>query len=251
MNGNKKITPDMKMLLGRLLMERELITEEQLNEALAEQRRSGNLLGKVLVEKGYVSEENILSVLDLQMGMEEIDASKIEPSLELLDKLTAPVAKAYKIIPVKMEKNVLTVAMGDPLNIQILDDLRFMLDCHEVKGLRSNEADINEAIDKFYGGKIETINELLKQIETETAPLEEKEEEKITDLTALEEMAKQLPIVKLVNLVLIQAIKDNTSDIHFEPFEDQCKIRYRVDGMLYEMIPLPNILPYPLPQELR
>ena len=241
----KEKASDRKMLLGELLKDRGLLTEEQLGEALTEQKNTGKLLGRVLVDKGYVTEEDIFAVLGSQLGMEEIDLSGIEIPAKLLDKVPGPVAKAYKIVPVRMEKGTLVVAMGDPLNIQVLDDLRFMLDC-EVKGLRSNESDVNEAIDKFYGAEMETIEDLLKQVEAEAAPLREEEEEEIIDPTALEEMAREVPIVKLVNLVLIQAIKDRATDIHFEPFEDQFKIRYRVDGILYEMVPPPKHFALPV-----
>ncbi|HIE44506.1 MAG TPA: pilus assembly protein PilB, partial [Candidatus Omnitrophica bacterium] len=241
----KEKASDRKMLLGELLKDRGLLTEEQLGEALTEQKNTGKLLGRVLVDKGYVTEEDIFAVLGSQLGMEEIDLSGIEIPAKLLDKVPGPVAKAYKIVPVRMEKGTLVVAMGDPLNIQVLDDLRFMLDC-EVKGLRSNESDVNEAIDKFYGAEMETIEDLLKQVEAEAAPLREEEEEEIIDPTALEEMAREASIVKLVNLVLIQAIKDRATDIHFEPFEDQFKIRYRVDGILYEMVPPPKHFALPV-----
>ena len=220
-----------------------------MDEALSLQKTEGKLLGKILVEKGYVSEEDILSVLSVQLGMKEVDLSKMKIPKDLLDRVPGPIAKAYKIMPVRMEGNTLVVAMGDPMNVQILDDLRFMLDC-EVKGLRSNEGDVNDAIDKFYGGQVESIEDLLKEVEATATTIKEEEKE-VTDLAALEEMARQLPIVKLVNLVLIQAIKDRASDIHFEPFEDQFKIRYRVDGILYEMLPPPKHFAIPVTTRIK
>lgn len=242
------MSPEKKRLIGELLKDKGLITEEQLDDALAEQKAEGKLLGRILVEKGYVSEEDILSVLSAQLGMKEADLSNIKVPKDLLERVPAPVARAYKIIPVRMEGNTLVVAMGDPMNIQVLDDLRFMLDC-EVKGLKSNEEEVNHAIDKFYSGQTESVEDLLKEVETAAPPTEEEEE--VTDLAALEEMARQLPIVKLVNLVLIQGIKDRASDIHFEPFEDQFKIRYRVDGILYEMLPPPKHFAVPVTTRIK
>jgi len=224
--------------LGTLLLERGLITEKQLEQALEEQKKSGKLLGRVLVEMGFVTDEDILSVLGAQTGMEEIDLSEVEVSPQLLEKVPGPLAKAYKIVPVRMEGDTLVVAMGDPLNVQALDDLRFLLDC-EVKGLISNEQAVNEAIDRLYGAEMETVEDLLKTLEAEAAPLEETPEE-VEDVETLEQLAHEVPVVKLLNLVLIQAIKDKASDIHFEPFEDQFRIRYRVDGVLYEMVPPPK-----------
>ena len=243
------MTAEKKHLIGEILKEKGLITEEQLEKALSAQRTDGKLLGKILVEKGYVSEEDILSVLSVQLGMKEIDLTKIKVSKDLLDKVPASIAKAYKIVPIRMEGSTLVIAMGDPMNIQILDDLRFMLDC-EVKGLRSNESEVNEAIDKFYGEQEESIEDLLREVETNASAVKEMEKE-TTDLAALEEMARQLPIVKLVNLVLIQAIKDRASDVHFEPFEDQFKIRYRVDGILYEMLPPPKHFAVPVTTRIK
>ena len=243
------MTPEKKHLIGEILKEKGLITEKQLDEALSLQKTEGKLLGKILVEKGYVSEEDVLSVLSVQLGMKEVDLSGIKVPRDLLDRVPAPVAKAYKIVPIRMEGNTLVVAMGDPMNIQILDDLRFMLDC-EVKGLRSSESEVNDAIDKFYGAQAETVEDLLKQVESAATVVKEEEKE-VADLAALEEMARQLPIVKLVNLVLIQAIKDRASDIHFEPFEDQFKIRYRVDGILYEMLPPPKHFSVPVTTRIK
>ncbi len=243
------MTADRKHLIGEILKDKGLITEDQLDEALSLQKSEGKLLGKILVEKGYVNEEDILSVLSVQLGMKEVDLSKVKIPKDLLDRVPGPIAKAYKIIPIRMESNTLIVAMGDPMNVQILDDLRFMLDC-EVRGLRSNEEDVNSAIERFYGVQAESVEELLKQIEA-TATDVKHEEKEVTDLAALEEMARQLPIIKLVNLVLIQAIKDRASDIHFEPFEDQFKIRYRVDGVLYEMLPPPKHFAIPVTTRIK
>ena len=225
--------------LGELLVEKGIITEHQLQQALEEQKKTGKLLGRVLVDLGLVKDDDILAVLGAQTGMEKVDISNIEVSPQLLEKVPGPLAKAYKIVPIRMEGNTLVVAMGDPLNIQALDDLRFMLDC-DVKGLISNEQAVNEAIDRLYGGEMETVEDLLKELEAEAAPLEEAEEKAVEDVQALEQLAREVPVVKLLNLVLIQAIKDKASDIHFEPFEDQFRIRYRVDGVLYEMVPPPK-----------
>jgi len=224
--------------LGELLLEKGLITEKQLEQALEEQKKTGKLLGRVLVDLGFVKDEDILAVLGAQTGMKEVDLSTIDVPPQLLEKVPAPLAKAYKIVPIRMEGNTLVVAMGDPLNIQALDDLRFLLDC-DVKGVISNEQAVNEAIDRLYGGEMETVEDLLKELEAEAAPLEEREEE-AEDVETLEQLAHEVPVVKLLNLVLIQAIKDKASDIHFEPFEDQFRIRYRVDGVLYEMVPPPK-----------
>ncbi len=233
-----------KKPIGQLLLEKGIITPEQLEHALNEQQKSNGLLGRILVDLGFVTEPEILSALGAQTGMPAADLPKINIPSEVLEKVSAPIAKVYKIIPVKIEENILYIAMADPLNINVLDDLRFMLEC-EVRGMVSNEKNIEEAIVKYYGEKTETVQDVLKEIESGVMEIRgdvEGENEDVHDVATLQELAHQVPVVKLLNLVLIQAIKDKASDLHFEPFEDQFKIRYRVDGMLYEMIPPPRHL---------
>lgn len=233
-------------LLGSLLVERGLVTEEDLETALERQRATGEMLGQTLVNMGLLSEEEILSALRAQSGMPVVNLASFEFDDKLLDRVSGPIARIYKVMPLKLEDNTLQVAMADPLDIQTLDDLRFMLNCN-VEGSIASEDDIKRAIDKCYGTEMETVGDLLEQIETEmggpaVTVAGDKEAEENIDIAGLKELAEQAPVVKLLNLVLIQAIRDRGSDIHFEPFEDQFKIRYRVDGVLYEMIPPPKHL---------
>jgi len=228
--------------LGRLLVDRGFITEGQLQQALEEQRQTGKLLGRTLVEMGIVKEEDVFKLLGVQTGMETIDLKKIEIPKEVIEKVSPSIVKIYKVMPVKFENNTLTIAMDDPLNVNISDDLRFMLGC-PIKGVIAEESDISEAIQKYYGESGESIDELLSKIEKKMAatPIEEEEEE-VTDVVVLQELASQPPVVKLLNLILLQAIKDRASDIHFEPFEDKYLVRYRVDGILYDITSPPKSL---------
>jgi type IV pilus assembly protein PilB len=146
----------------------------------------------------------------------------------------------YRIIPVSFEGGVLTVAMADPLNVNAIDDLRFMLNC-DVMGAVSNEQAVAAAIEKYYGGQTESIADLVKDIDDDDI-LQLREDDEIPDISKLEDMANSAPVVKLVNLVLFTAIRDQASDIHFEPFEDEFRIRYRIDGSLLEMQPPPRQL---------
>ena len=228
--------------LGRLLLKRGLITESQLQQALDEQRYSGKLLGRTLVELGFVKEEEVLKALGIQAGMEYITLKKIKISNQVVQKVPPSIAKVYKVMPVKLEGSTLTIAMSDPLNVNIPDDLRFMLG-FPVKCVIAKENEILDAIQKHYGESGESIDELLGEIEKKlpTAPAEEVIEE-VTDVVVLQELASQPPVVKLLNLILLQAIKDRASDIHFEPFEDKYMIRYRVDGVLYDITTPPKNL---------
>jgi type IV pilus assembly protein PilB len=227
--------------LGQLLKEMELVTEGQIQEALALQREKGGALGSILVELGYVSEEEMLLALGAQVGMEVVNLDDMKIERGTLEKVSPTMAKVYKIIPVKFENNMLTVAMADPLNVSVLDDLRFMLNC-DVQGAVSNEEAVTRAINHYYAGQTATVEDLLAKMGEDSAADAEiiKEGQKgMVDLSNVAEAANAAPVVKLLNLILLQAIKDQSSDIHFEPFETEFKVRYRVDGVLYEMMPPP------------
>ena len=226
--------------IGQILIEEGLVTEKELEEGLAHQAQQGGAIGRVLIDLGVVTENDILLAIAKQAGMDIIDLEHLEVPKEVLDMVSASVAQVYRIVPVSFEDGVLTVAMADPLNVNAIDDLRFMLNC-EVAGAVSNESAVMEAIEKYYGGQTETIADLVKDIDDDDL-MEIREEDDIPDISRLEEMASSAPVVKLVNLVLFTAIRDQASDIHFEPFEDEFRIRYRIDGSLLEMQPPPRQL---------
>ena len=231
--------------LGQLLIERLLITEQQLQSALQQQRETGELLGRILIEIGAATEDDVLAALSTQSGMPMVSLSDYEITDAVLGRVPGAVARNYTVVPVRWGDNTLTVAMSDPLNAQVLDDLRFMMNC-EVRGVLAREDEILEAIERYYEDETESVGDLLKEIEdgmsSITKKLQAAEAEAEVDISSLEELAHEAPVVKLLNLVLMQAIKDRATDIHFEPFEDEFKIRYRVDGFLYEMIPPPKRL---------
>ena len=226
--------------IGQILIEEGLVTEKELEEALVHQAKHGGAIGRVLIELGVVTENDILLAVAKQADMDIIDLQHLEIPKEVINMVTPSVAQVYRIVPVSFEDGVLTVAMADPLNVNALDDLRFMLNC-EVSGAVSNEQAVQEAVDKYYGGQTESIADLVKDIDADDL-IDVREDEEIPDISKLEEMASSAPVVKLVNLVLFTAIRDQSSDIHFEPFEDEFKIRYRIDGSLLEMQPPPRQL---------
>jgi len=228
-------------LLDSMLIEKGVITEAQLEEALEERERTGQPLGHILVEFNFATEQQIQNVLAHHLGMEIITLSNIEIPPEVLAKVSSTIARAYTVIPIAADENSVTVALSDPLNPNVLDDLHFMLETN-VRGAISNKADIEEAINRYYGDESESVAELLQEIEGEVPAEKFAEEGAAEDVIVLREMASEAPVIKLLNLILIQAIKDRASDIHFEPFESEFKIRYRVDGVLYEMIPPPRHL---------
>jgi type IV pilus assembly protein PilB len=222
--------------LGQVLREMELVNEGQIQEALQIQRDEGGALGDILVQKlGYISAEDLRLALAAQLGMEVVDIAAVEVQPDLVAKIPASMAQVYKVIPVKMDGNVLQVAMADPHNVSALDDLRFMLGC-EVEGAVADEGDVAAALEKYYGREQNLDN----MMQTLTSEFSDEDLSKVTqkgtvDLSNVEAMAQAAPVVKLLNLILLQAIKAQSSDIHFEPFENEFKVRYRVDGVLYEM----------------
>lgn len=226
--------------IGALLLGKGLITREQLEEAIEEQKRTGKLIGHILVDLGFVNEQDIYLCLGAQLGMEVADLKTTVIPKDALKYVNPSMARIYNIIPIKFEQGLLTVAISDPLNPHIIDDLRFMLDI-DIRAVLSNVEDIKEAIKKNYGDETESIADLIEEIEKEMPKGIEKIEE-VTDVDSLKELANEAPVVKLLNLILAQAIKEQASDIHFEPFESEFKVRYRVDGVLYDMVPPPKHL---------
>jgi len=227
--------------LGQILKDMKLVTESQIQEALAIQKQRGGAIGQILVDLNYVTDEEILTALGRQAGMPVVNLDETEVAPEVLERVSPSVATVYRVVPIAFEDNALTVAMADPLNVKILDDLRFLLDC-EVRGAVSNEAAVTRALDRYYAGREESIESLLQELDVDAFKDMPTSVSESVDLESLEEMANIAPVRKLLNLVLLQAIKDKASDIHFEPFEDEFKIRYRIDGVLYEMVPPPRQL---------
>ncbi len=241
-----------RRVLGELLKDKGLINDKQLQEALENQRETKRLLGQALIDLGFVKEADVVRAIGEQTGMSSINLDKLEIPGDVIKRVSPSIARIYKIIPVKWEDNALTVAMADPLNVHTLNDLRFLLGC-EVRGVISSEEHVERSIEKHYGTEMESLGDLLEELGQKAGDIPESEEDKDSDvdIQQLQQLAEQAPVVKLLNLVLMQAIKARTSDIHFEPFEDQFKIRYRVDGTLYEMVPPPKHLSLALASRIK
>jgi type IV pilus assembly protein PilB len=224
--------------MGEILMEMGFVDEAQIEEALKIQENEGGKLGDVLVKLGYVAEPDILFALAEQTGMEVADLDDTEVPPECIDMIPKTFAETYRVCPVGYEAGVIVVALGDPMNPTVLDDLRFMLNV-EVRGAVSTPEAVDRGIKKYYGGKDD--DSLAKAMEEaanidpdEVAEVEGKKVQDINDVDVT-----STPVVKLVNLILLQAIKDKAADIHLEPFENNFKVRQRIDGVLYEIKPPP------------
>ena len=229
-----------KRRLGQILVDLGYINEDQLWDILEEQKSSpGEVIGRVAIRMGLATDAQVSEALAEQWGMQVVSLKDTTITPKVLDLVPETMASIYKIMPVSLKNNVLTVAMADPQNIAALDDLRNFLG-YDVRGAVSNPADIQAAIERYYADKQESIEDVINSLE-EDEDLDEGHSRGF-DLASLEEMADAAPIRKLLNMVLLLAIKDQASDIHFEPFEDEFKIRVKADGVLYEMVPPPRHL---------
>jgi type II secretion system protein E len=225
------------ILIGKMLLEGGLISPEQLEIGLNEQRKSKDFICTTLVKLGYISEEKAFSVLSHQLNIPYLKLKDIDIETSVIQKVPAKFASHYKIIPVEFKNNVLTVAMSDPLDVRTLDDIRLLLGL-EVKGVLSSELEIQQAIRKYYGVGAETLEKIIAQ-KSAYEELRVKEA-KVEDLEALVEDAS---IIKFVNQVMSEAIRDRATDIHLEPFQNELRTRFRIDGVLYD-INIPDTIKY-------
>jgi len=224
-----------RRLLGQVLKEMELVSEGQIQEALSLQRKKGGAMGEILVELGYITGEELLLASAAQNGMEVINLDDTEVPVDLIEKVPKTMAEAYGIIPVRMVSNALTIAMSNPNDINVIDDLRYTLKC-DVVGAVATKDQIQRALEKYYKHKQESIQKVLKDLTADDLTFEEiKGGGAKSKAYNIDEMVNAAPVIKLLNLILLSAIKAQSSDIHFEPYESNFRVRYRVDGVLYEL----------------
>jgi type IV pilus assembly protein PilB len=227
----------MSVRLGELLTKANLITQDQLKEALRVQKETAGKLGETLIKLGYVSEEDITECLSQQFGVPSINLMHFEIDASVIKLISGDVARKYNILPVNKTGATITIAMADPTNVFAMDDIKFMTG-YNVEPVVASELGIKAAIDNYYGTtsslELKKVMEDLQQ--AETADLEVLEEEEEMDVGALADSAEEAPVVKLCNLILTDAIKRGASDIHVEPYEKEYRVRFRIDGILYEIM---------------
>ena len=222
--------------LGQILVDLGHLTEDQLWDVLEEQKQSGGeIIGQVAIRMGFVTESHVTEALAEQWGMPVVNLNETTIPPKVLELVPQTMADIYKIMPISLKDNVLTVAMADPQNIAALDDLRNMLGV-DVRGAVSNHKDVEAAVARYYADREESIEDVIGQLEDDSDDVAKGHG---YDLAADMDEA---PIRKLLNMIMLLAIKDQASDIHFEPFEDEFKVRVKADGMLYEMVPPPRHL---------
>ena len=222
--------------IGQVLLEMGKITEEQLQEALDLKQQKGGALGAVLVDLGHCEPPDVSAALAIQAGMRTVDLDEIEIPPEVVEQMDGLTARSYSVVPIEFDAGTLTVAMADATNFRALDELHMLLD-HDIRAAVADPAAVARSLDKYYE-QAESVESVIDELDG-TAEWISEDEESI-DLEDIRAMSESQPVKKLLNLVLLQAIRDQASDIHFEPFEDEFKMRYRIDGVLYEMVPPPR-----------
>ena len=234
-----------------LLQERGLVDDLQLEEVAQEHTRSGKQVIPILQDFGLLDLETILQLEADHLGTEVVELRDLELSGEVLQTVPGSAARMHQCIPVAVNGSSVRIALADPLNPAVMDELNYLTG-KEVQVVVADPAQIEKAINKFYGEESESIGDILKELGADAEIAKEVAEVTAGDVvTDLENLANEAPIIKFVNLVLYQAVQDRASDIHFEPFEDEFKIRYRVDGALYEMTPPPKHLALPVTSRLK
>ncbi|MDR0330764.1 MAG: Flp pilus assembly complex ATPase component TadA, partial [Chitinispirillales bacterium] len=226
-----------KKRIGEILTEQGFISQEQLDKGLSEQRSSKALLGTCLVKLGFISEAKLIDVLSAQLDIQHVVLQQFNFSPHLLKSIPEEMARRYKVIPLFERNGVLTVAMVDPTNLRVIDHLKFKTG-REIDPVLATEKSVMSAIEKNYHSASEEMSQLLSSVASSSqgGDLEIVKSQEESDSLSDEEGAQ---VVKLVNLIVTQAITSGASDIHLEPLENYTRLRYRIDGDLVEQNPIP------------
>ena len=239
--------------IGQILVDLGFLTDEQLEVVLEEQEQQpGALFGRIAEDMQLITDEQLIQALAEQMGMQTISLEEFKFEEEVLEKISETMAQLYRVVPLKFENNLLTVATCDPQNLTIQDELRTFLG-FDIAMVVATERDVLQSITRHYDSEAESVEKLVAQLaddEELKAAISALENEKF-NITDAEALADSAPVRKLLNMVLLLAIKDHASDIHFEPFEDEFRIRIKAEGVLYEMVPPPRHLAFAITTRIK
>lgn len=233
--------------IGQIFVDLGYISDEQLSMLVEEQNQHpGQLLGQIAADMGLVDDEQIVSALAEQFRLKTFDLEGLVLRDEIKSLLTDTMAQLYRVIPLQFENNELTLATCDPQNIAIRDELRRFLG-HEIRLVVSSESQIKKTLDKYFNEDIESMDKIINELRADSdlkKAIEDLSGDGPINLTDVNELVESAPVRKLLNMVLLLAIKDHASDIHLEPFEEEFRIRIKADGVLYEMVPPPRHLAF-------
>lgn len=226
-------------LIGEILLEKKIITSEQLNEAIKEQKRTGEYMGSLLIRMGHIAEKELLGVLSEQFGIPYQSIKGLTIDDQIISSVPAKYAWHYKFMPLKIKGNQLTIAISNPLDMWLVEDIKIHLG-YDVEIVLASEHEIREGLRKYYGVGAETVEKIL---EKETVKPRKQEVKDLEAAEDIERSAEDASVIKLVNQILTEAIKARATDIHVEPYRDSVKLRYRIDGVLYDT-PIPPDMKY-------
>ena len=230
--------------LGRILIKMGKVNRTQVHEGLAVQKSKRGPLGQILIDLGHIQDADLQLALAAQVGMEPVNLDAIDVQPEVIKLINNQMANTYRIIPVGFDEttNTIDVAMASPDNFQATDDLRKLLGFN-IRPRIASDDQITAGLSRYYPEDAgQSINDLLDEMGDDNDLAKFQDRGDSIDLEELKELVDSNPVKQLLNLVLLQAIRDKSSDIHFEPFENEYKLRYRIDGVLYEMMPPPRFL---------
>jgi len=230
------------------------IDDDQLEMLVEEQQQQpGQLIGRVAEQMGLITDSQLAQALAEQMDLQVVDLGDTDLSPEVLDEITETMAQMYQVIPIQLTDNRLTVATHTPQNITIADELRTFLG-REIELVVATEREIEKMIAEYYDSERESIDKIVADFEADEVLKDQIAalmDDGPIDLTGAEALADSVPVRKLLNMVLLLAIKDHASDVHFEPFEDEFRIRIKADGVLYEMVPPPRHLAFAITTRIK
>lgn len=227
-----------------LVVSNGIIDQQQADELREEHTNTGQPIRKLLVDNGFLSEEDLLGMMAAYQGCDVVDLAVMSIDADVLQGVPASVARMYNVLPVYSTAGTITLATCDLIDPHVMDELMFVL-TKDVQFVMARENDVRTRVVEYYGDESATVSDMLNSLESDLA-LDTSLNVDDADDKSLESAASAAPVIRFVNLVLYQAVTDRASDIHFEPFETDFKIRYRVDGALYEMSPPPRRLALPI-----
>ena len=233
--------------IGELLVQNNLLSADQLKQAKEQSRSSGTRLGLQITKLGFIDEAELAEVLSNQYGVPAISLDEFEIDSEVIKLIPEDVASKHTIVPVNRAGSTLIIATADPSNIFSIDDVKFLTG-YNVEVVVAAEAAVRRAIDKYYDSST-SLEDVMSDFDDED--FEVIADDDSVDVEELEKATEDAPVVKLVNLVLTDAIRKNASDIHIEPYEKDFRVRYRIDGVLYEVMRPPKKLKNPLTSRVK
>jgi type IV pilus assembly protein PilB len=240
--------------IGQVLVDMGFITDEQQELLVDEQHEHpGQLLGKVAIDMGLVTEEQLAQALGEQLSLQTTSVNEISIKKDVIAMVTAPMAQMYRVVPIEFDGDTLTVAMCDPQNLSVQDELRTFLGFN-IRVVVTTESSMMAALERYYGESTDSVESIVTALEDDgdlAAAAANISSDGPINLDDVQALADSAPVRKLLNMVLLMAIREHASDLHFEPFEDEFKIRIKADGVLYEMVPPPRHLAFAITTRIK